>query len=99
MGRPAYRCTGNFGERRQRYSWPVEWSTLVAGCAAGVSTIVGLRQIMVDLPSVRISVFRDARLLPQGTPVMVIDVINAGRRPVFINMVGYLESGATFLGN
>ena len=76
----------------------MEWPTLIAGYAAGVSTIVALRQILVELPKVRIGVFRDAQLMPQGTRVMVLDVTNAGRRPVIVNMVGYLGSEEVFLG-
>jgi len=72
------------------------WTTVVAGYAAGVSTIVGLRQILVDMPRVLVSHYEPS-LFQGGQKVgdlHSVEVINAGRRPITIVQVAFLAPAA-----
>ena|SRR5438270_8931342 len=71
------------------------WTAVIGGYAAGVSTIVALRQMLVELPSVRIQSNPDAVIigpLEAGKQVHAVAITNVGRWPVTITFVGFLPS-------
>lgn len=75
----------------------MDWRTIVAGYAAGVSTVVGAQQVVRELPSVKIRAVRGATIHWPGAPpesILIVDVINAGRRPVTIEQVAYISPEA-----
>jgi hypothetical protein len=80
----------------------VDWGTLVAGYAAGVSTIVGVRQLMSDLPRVHVSVTEDAEIIRPGTSVsenvFSLTATNAGHRPVIITSAGFVRARRGWIG-
>lgn len=73
----------------------VDWGTLVAGYAAGVSTIVGVRQVLSELPRVKVKAQYGMKVFTPGISdeedVFCLTVTNAGRRPVLITQVAFLH--------
>jgi hypothetical protein len=72
----------------------VDWATAAAWYAAGVSTVVALRQLVTDLPSVNVSVSETSQVWgAPGTPpedVITVTITNAGRRPAVITSVAFM---------
>jgi hypothetical protein len=70
-----------------------DWGSYVAVYAAGVATVVGYRQVRMDMPRVMVTV-RDGATLHtapgQSEDITSITVTNAGRRPIVIVQAGYL---------
>jgi hypothetical protein len=73
----------------------VPWTAVIAAYAAGVSTVVGLSEILRELPSVRVYYERAGKILTDhGRPLLTTDVLwiaNRGRRPVIIENVGFVD--------
>jgi hypothetical protein len=70
----------------------MEVTTGIALYAAGVSTVVAAQQIAREFPSVRVRTLRDASIRHVNQPpepILILDVVNAGRRRVTINMVAF----------
>jgi hypothetical protein len=79
-----------------------DWSALLAGYGAGLATLLGIREIAVTLPRVKVRFDRDFEL--SGGPVgaarrklYVFTVTNARQRPVVIKQAGFLTKGPTIL--
>jgi hypothetical protein len=72
----------------------VDWGTVVAAYAAGVSTIVGGQQVLRELPRVRVRLTRQATTFTgtERRSVLVVSVANGGRRPVTIEEVYFMSS-------
>lgn len=71
------------------------WEAVVAVYAAGVSTVVAAQQVVRELPSVRVRAMRGASLIRHGQPseaILIVDVVNAGRRRVVIDQVAFASS-------
>lgn len=73
----------------------MNWTTAIAAYAAGVSTVVGARQVMNERPRVTVSVIPNAAIY--GGPArdhkeeaIWLTITNAGRRPVIIKSVAFL---------
>jgi hypothetical protein len=76
----------------------VSWEGVIATYAAIVSTVSVAVTIIRGLPSIRISVTRQAHLVRQGKtiPVLSVRVTNAGREPVEVLGLAYLCSNPYF---
>jgi hypothetical protein len=73
----------------------LNWTTVVAAYAAGVSTIVGGQQIIRELPSVRVRALRTGKIFYRGETshvALTVHVSNAGRRPIVIAEIFYVSS-------
>ncbi|MFY9585940.1 MAG: hypothetical protein WAT66_00640 [Actinomycetota bacterium] len=80
----------------------VDWSNILAGYAAGVASIVGIRQIVTDRASVLVDFNADVIVFTLGVKGSEqkhyqLTVTNAGRRPVTIVQAGFLGAGVGLL--